>query len=329
MKKMIILLSKTLLFINCTKNKKKMKYTENFISKKIKKIFYKMKKMIILLSITLLYINCTNKKNKDEISENFISKKIIEKNEKLTSLEKQCIVLREYLKLIPSEKIYKKNESILNFFYNKEYNLRSFESFLLLIIEQISKFHENETNFDILKLGKLFEKLKKKNYWFLTVNSKIKKILEFENFEQVLISEYDKIEFLNMIFFLVKNEFFRNFLKNIEKFDDRIDALKLENFDLIKNKIIEIQKFYIELKNLITKLEKIKSEIKNDIKNLKEKKPEFKNTIENLKKKNIFLKKLEKINFDEENDLNYEKILNFASENFEIEISEYFKNGKN
>ena len=211
---------------------------------------------IIILSIIII----TNKSlNDEEHLSNYISKRIIKNNfNQLNPKQRQCIILREYLNSIPSDELYKKRNSIWDIFKKKEFFRKSFQSFSFLILQQVSNFQEKDfsyINYDLF--NKMIKKLKNTR---IKLSDDLKKIID--NPDINLETENQKVDFLRKALIYLQNLFVTHYYANIDKFDGKINTMKIEAEKNYQNKIQEIQKSYKNLLLKVTELQKKKEEIK-------------------------------------------------------------------
>lgn len=211
----------------------------------------------ITIIVTIL-IHTNKSLTDDEHLSNYISKRILKNDiEQLNSKQRQCIILREYLKSIPSDDLYKKRNSIWDVFSEKEYFRKSFQSFLFIILRQVSNFQESNVSYINLDL---FDKLVEKLQNSTNQNSDIMDLITV-GFE----TENRKVEFLIKAYNYYQNLFVNLFYANIDNHDEKIQTLKNEANKNYKNKVTEIQNSFKKLLTAVTDLEKKKNEIKTKI----------------------------------------------------------------
>ena len=240
-------------------------------------------KIIPMLLVTMLIKHNKSTKTQQEHLTDYIEGRLVKKNfGVLTSNQKQCVILREYLKAIPSDNIYNKRNELWNVFSQKEYYLKSFQSFLFLILKQVSR-HQESSWIDTEKFNQLLAKLTNMS---LSLPDDLKNQIDDAN--NKLVTESQKVDFLINALNNYQSYFVRNFFVHIDNHDEKIEKLKGLAKVEFEGKVKEIQDLYITLKEKVLKLQKKKEETTNDIKKLDVANKE--SIIEKYKKAKNFIK---------------------------------------
>ena len=216
------------------------------------------------LFFLLLILTITNCKEKNEYIADYIAKRVIvtKTHVQLLPKQKQCLILKEYLKSIPSDDLYKQKDSMWDRLSQtvtnkKEYFRKSFQSFMLLILQQVSNFQEEGTTYLNQEFFQNF--VEKLNGSSLVFDEDIKRYID--NPDEFLVIENQKVEFLIKILRFLQSNFVQFYYKHINNEDDRISTMLKNVKSNYSKKIVEIQKDYSNLLDAIKDLQIKKEEI--------------------------------------------------------------------